>query len=281
VLTEQEEVFGVDEVVQEGPKQSNHEQARLAEENSRLDFSSMLPKKADNKNRIVEILEDEEYKALDEYIKEEVLVKLEKVNDEDNWAKLMRVLQYLNGTRHLKFILSADAINFAIHWYIDALHQVHEDEDCRGQIGCLMTLGKGAVVSSSNKMKYNTKSSTETELIPLHDKLPWTRYFVEYQGYDIDECTIFQDNMSALLLEKNGQVSSSKQSKHIKAKYFFIKDYYDAGEVDLKYCSADTMLADVLTKPLQGLKFRDMRAFLQNCLRCYDDDLKQEEDKHG
>jgi hypothetical protein len=30
VLTEQEEVFGVDEVVQEEPTQSDHEQARLA-----------------------------------------------------------------------------------------------------------------------------------------------------------------------------------------------------------------------------------------------------------
>jgi hypothetical protein len=147
-----------------------------------------------------------------------------------------------------------------------------------------MTLGKGAVVSSLNKMKCNTKSSTKTELIALHEKLPdviWTRYFVECQGYDIDECTIFQDNMSALLLEKNGQVSSSKQSKHIKAKYFLIRDDYDAGEVDLKYCSTDTIWADILTKPLQGQKFRDMRAFLQNCLRDYDDDLKQEEDKQG
>ncbi len=87
--------------------------------------------------------------------------------------------------------------------------------------------------------------------------------------------------MSALLLEKNGWVSSSKQSKHIKAKYFLIKDYYDAGEVDLRYCSTDTMWADVVTKPLQGQTFRDMHAFLQNCLRDYDDDLEQDEDKQG
>jgi hypothetical protein len=33
VLTEQEEVFGVDEVVQEGITQSNHERTRLAAEN--------------------------------------------------------------------------------------------------------------------------------------------------------------------------------------------------------------------------------------------------------
>ena len=188
--------------------------------------------------------------------------------DEDDWGKLKRVLKYLNGTRYLKLILSADAMNFAIHWYIDGSHQIHED--CRGQTGSLVTFGAGAVSSSSNKQKSNTKSSTETEIIALHDKLSdviWMRYFVECQGYTIDECIIFQDNMSALSLEKNGQMSSSKRTKHIKAKYFLIKDYYDAGEVDLRYCPTGEMWADVLTKPLQGQLFRDMRAFLQYCSR--------------
>ena len=87
--------------------------------------------------------------------------------------------------------------------------------------------------------------------------------------------------MSALLLEKNGLVSSSKQSKHIKAKYFLIKDCYGVEEVNLKYCSTDTMLADLLTKPLQGQKIRDMYAFLQNCSRDCNDVLEQEEDKQG
>ncbi len=84
------------------------------------------------------------------------------------------------------------------------------------------------------------------------------RYFTECQGYDIEECIIFQDNMSALSLEKNGRISPSKRTKHIKAKYFLIKDYYNAGEVDLRYCSIGCMWADVLTKPLQGQLFRDM-----------------------
>jgi hypothetical protein len=126
-------------------------------------------------------------------------------------------------------------------------------------------------------MKCNTKSSTETELISLANKLAeviWMRYFIECQGYDIDEYIVFQDNMSALSLEKNGRVSSSKRTKHIKAKYFLIKDYYDAGEIDGKFCPTDEMWADVLTKPLQGQKFRDMRAFLQNCPRDYDDDTE-------
>ncbi len=76
------------------------------------------------------------------------------------------------------------------------------------------------------------------------------RYFIECQGYDIDKFIIFQDNMNALSLEKNGRISSSKWTKHIKAKYFLIKDYYDAGEIDVKFCPTDEMWADVLTKPL-------------------------------
>ena len=90
---------------------------------------------------------------------------------------------------------------------------------------------------------------------------------------------IFQDNMSSLSLEKNGRVSSSKRTKHIKAKYFLIKDYYNSGEIDLRYCPTDVMWADVLTKPLQGQKFRDMRAFLQNCSRDYDDDAELRTDE--
>ncbi len=85
--------------------------------------------------------------------------------------------------------------------------------------------------------------------------------------------------MSALSLEKNGRIPSSKQTKHIKAKFFLIKDYYEAGEIDVRYCLTDVMWADVLTKPLQGQKFRDMRAFLQNCSRSYDDDIELQTDK--
>ena len=71
--------------------------------------------------------------------------------------------------------------------------------------------------------------------------------------------------MSTLSLAKNGYVSSSKRTNHIKAKYFFVRHFYRTGEVDLKFYPTEQMWADVLTKPLQGAKFRQMRAFLMNC----------------
>ncbi len=89
-----------------------------------------------------------------------------KAPDQDDWGKLVSVLKYLNSTRYMKLILSAGKMKFTIHLYVDGSHQVHED--WRGKNGCLMTMGKGAAISSSNVMKCNTQSSTETELISIY-----------------------------------------------------------------------------------------------------------------
>ena len=188
-----------------------------------------------------------------------------KAPDEDDWGKLKRVLRYLYSTRRLKLTLSADSLT-NIKWYIDASHQTHDD--CKGHTGSLLTFGKGATTSSSNKQNVPSKSSTESEIIGLHDKssdVLWTRNFLEAQGYTISTNVVYQDNMSTLSLAKNGYVSSSKRTKHIKAKYLYIRHYHKSGELTLKYCPTEEMWADALTKPLQGSKFYKMRAFLMNC----------------
>ena len=61
-------------------------------------------------------------------------------------------------------------MSFTVHWYMDGLHQIHKD--CRGQVGCVMMMGKGVAISLSNIMKCNTRSSTEKKLTSVHDKLP-------------------------------------------------------------------------------------------------------------
>ena len=129
--------------------------------------------------------------------------------------------------------LSADSISNII-WYIVASHQTHHD--CKGHTGSILTFGHGATTSSSNKHKIPSKSSTESKIIGLHDKssdVLWTRYFLEAQGYTISSDIVYQDNMSTLSLAKNGYVSSSKRTKHIKVKYFFIHHYHNAQELDL------------------------------------------------
>ena len=70
------------------------------------------------------------------------------------------------------------------------------------------------------------------------------------------------------MLKKNRKALSSKRMKHIKVRYFFVKDKIEKGEVEVKYFSTE-MWSDVLTKPLQGEKFRKMGSMLMNCHEHY------------
>jgi hypothetical protein len=53
-----------------------------------------------------------------------------------------------------------------LKWYVDGSHNVHWD--CKRHAGAMFTLRKGAVSSYSRKVKLNTHSSTETELVSGH-----------------------------------------------------------------------------------------------------------------
>ena len=47
----------------------------------------------------------------------------------------------------------------------------------------------------------------------------WTKYFLNWKGYNAKDTIIYQDNKSTILLEKNGKKSSSKRTKHIAIRY--------------------------------------------------------------
>ena len=88
----------------------------------------------------------------------------------------------------------------------------------------------------------------------------WTRYFLDAQGYNINGCIVYQDNKSAILLEQNGRASSSKRTRHINIRYYFVTDHANCGEITIKHCPTVEMIGDFFTKPLQGglfIKFRD------------------------
>jgi len=180
--------------------------------------------------------------------------------DKDDWAKLTHLVKYLRGTRKLPLILSANGSGI-LKWWVDAAFAVHPN--MRGHSGGGLSLGRGFPIVGSTKHKLNTRSSTEAEVVGVDDFMPaicWTRYFLQEQGYHIEDNILFQDNKSAMLLEKNGKASSSKRTKHINIRYFFITDQVNKGKVSLLWCPTGDMIGDFMTKPLQGAlfwKFRD------------------------
>lgn len=147
-----------------------------------------------------------------------------------------------------------------------------------------MTLGKSAISSFSRKQKINTRSSTETEVVGVDDAMPsvlWSLYFLQAQGYGTEKAIIYQDNKSAILLEVNGKFSISKRTKHIKMKYFFVKDKVEDGEVEIRHEPGENMWVDMLSKPSQGIRFETDRSALQNIPIQWVDDLPAPVNKTG
>jgi hypothetical protein len=178
-------------------------------------------------------------------------------------AKLFRVLKYLNGSRGKHIRLRADDI-MTVTAFVDAAYAPHDD--CKSHGGVFITLGAGPIYVKSAKSKIVPKSSTEAELIFLSDfsgELIRHRSFLIGQGLELGPVRTWQDNQSTILLASRGK-KSSPRTKHVAVRYFYLKDRIDQGELSLSYLPTAEMVADILTKPLQGEHFRRLRALLLN-----------------
>ena len=179
---------------------------------------------------------------------------------EQDSKKLERVLRYFNGTENIGLFLGTNDKNeHRLICYADASHGVHFNG--KSHTGIVITHGRGAIVAKSAKQKIVCRSSTESELVALSDATSLTYYelqFLQSLGVKIDFARMYQDNTSTITMAKNGK-SCSDRTKHIKLRYFFVKQFIDSGEFSVTYCPTEIMTADVLTKPLQGKLFREMR----------------------
>ena len=182
-----------------------------------------------------------------------------KCPDEDNYKKLTRLIRYLRHTLSICLVLGKDDTG-VVRWWIDASYAVHPD--MRGHTGATMSMGNGSVFSGSWKQKLVTRSSTESEVVGVFDVLPqvlWTKKFLEDQGVEVTETILYQDNMSSMLLERNGRQSSTKRTKHMDIRYFYVGEHIQNKTLSLQHCPTEEMLVDYFTKPLQGSLFVRLR----------------------
>ena len=89
------------------------------------------------------------------------------------------------------------------------LQGVHWSDDVHG-----IRVDNGYVAETKDKWEELNRS----EIVATDDALPqclWSRYFIERQGYTLEEIDFLQDNISDMLMEKNGKESSKKCKNHI------------------------------------------------------------------
>ena len=103
----------------------------------------------------------------------------------DDMRKLRRMVDYLQGTKHLHLVLNAEGGLQVLKWYVHASFTTHPD--FRLHTGGLLMLGEkgGAIIIQSLKQKVNSRSCTEAELIGVDDmvsKIVWNTNFEKCKG---------------------------------------------------------------------------------------------------
>jgi hypothetical protein len=187
------------------------------------------------------------------------LTKRVREPDLDDWRKLDHMISLLKADRLRKWVLAADDSK-DLMWYVDCAFGVHSDY--KSHTGGGLTMGKGFAITVSKGHKLNVGSSTEGEIVSVNDCLSlvlWSREFMIAQGYGCNRNIILQDNKSSVLMEINGKASSGKRTRHMNIRYFNITDRVEKGEAEIMWVPREDMIADYLTKALQGAEFRCFR----------------------
>lgn len=98
--------------------------------------------------------------------------------------------------------------------------------------------------------EYNALGEACQELIWLR------RLFKDLEETLPGATTIYEDNTSCISFVKTER--TTKRSKHIDTKQYFIKELVEHGEVELVYCCTELMVADALTKPLSCTRLNNL-----------------------
>ena len=147
-----------------------------------------------------------------------------------------------------------------IKWYVDVGFAIHPD--FKSHTGGDATFGQGCPITLSRKQRLNTRSSTDSELVgddDMSQMILWTDAFMDAQGYPVKDNILYQDNKSTILLLNNGKSSSTKRTRAINIRYFFLTDQIEKGKLRVAYCPTGSMVADFHSKPLQGKLFKHFK----------------------
>ena len=187
--------------------------------------------------------------------------------NKDDVSKLERVLMYINGTKENKLTLSC-AGELRVYGKVDVAFGSHEDG--KSQTGIVHTIGEDAtVMAKSQKQKMVGKDSTEAELIGLTDAVDGVMRLDEFmreQGHAMDLPLIYQDNQSTISLVTKG--GGKYRSVHLRVRQCRIKEMIDTCKMLIGWLETGNMVADSMTKPLQGSLFLAMVRKLLNNLSC-------------
>ena len=186
--------------------------------------------------------------------------KCEEPNVSD-WKMIINIFKYLNSTKLYKITYDGTG---HISAYSDS-DFAGDSYDRKSTSGYIILMGKSAICWSSKKQTIVATSTTEAEYISTSEcikKVLWIRNII-MELLDIDkEITIYTDNLSSKSNMENGDLNT--KLKHIDIKYHFNRDNIDKHRIKLEYIETNKMIADILTKDVNGNKMTIFTNYIFN-----------------
>jgi len=168
-----------------------------------------------------------------------------------DWNKILNIFKYLNNTINYKISFNGKG---NLHAFSDA--DFGGDKiDRKSTSGMIISFGNNPIFWTSNKQKTVALSTAEAEFISAakcSKKILWIQNLLKEIFNKNFKTTLFLDNLSAKKVIENGQFNNNL--KHIDIKLHFIFDLIKNNKINLEYIESEKMLADVLTKNVNGTK---------------------------
>ncbi|KAL8140089.1 hypothetical protein V2J09_006110 [Rumex salicifolius] len=174
---------------------------------------------------------------------------------EPHGAALKQVLRYIQGT--ISFGMVFKSSNKAVLvGYSDSSHNVDLD-DGRSTTGHIFYLNESPITWCSKKQETVALSSCEAEFMAATEAAKqaiWLQELLgEILGKSSEKVVIRVDNKSAIALTRNPVFHG--RSKHIHTRYHFIREC-------VQHVPGEKQKADILTKALGRIKFKEMRELI-------------------
>jgi len=168
-----------------------------------------------------------------------------------DWKKVINILKYLNGTKEYKLKYDGKGEIIA---YSDA-DFAGDIKDRKSTSGYIILIGNSPISWSSKKQTIVATSTAEAEYISTSEcikKILWFKNILNEIFKFSKPIKLYTDNLSSKTSMENGDLNT--KLKHIEIKYYFNKDLIEKNIIKLEYINTNEMLADILTKNVNGTK---------------------------
>jgi hypothetical protein len=185
---------------------------------------------------------------------------------ESDMRAMIKIVKYINKTKD-DFLTFKYGGEISLSAFVDASFMCHRD--MRSHTGYAIfadTIGSAGIIYRSIKQTTVANSSTEAEIIALHDlvqHLIWIQGIYDSLSIEYKKPTnVYNDNEATIRMNSVPIVNFAGRSKYIARKYFSVYEHVENGSLILKWTGTDDMIADVLTKAIMGNKFKKFKIHL-------------------